>query len=106
MNWLGTARGRLGYAMNDTMAYVTGGLAVGGAQAKADIPGPTVVGSGTQVGWTAGAGIEHAFSNRLSGKIEYLYTDLGTLNIAGSCSTNCFTKVQFSEVRVGLNFKF
>jgi outer membrane immunogenic protein len=30
------------------------------------------------VGWTAGAGLEWAFTGRWSAKLEYLYVDLGT----------------------------
>src|SRR5689334_22653977 len=36
-NWLGTARGRLGYAFDRVMPYVTGGAAFGGI--KTNIPG-------------------------------------------------------------------
>lgn len=35
--WLGTARGRLGYAFDRIMPYVTGGAAFGGI--KTNIPG-------------------------------------------------------------------
>ena len=33
-NWLGTVRGRVGYALDRVMPYVTGGLAVGDIQAN------------------------------------------------------------------------
>jgi outer membrane immunogenic protein len=34
----------------------------------------------TRFGWTAGGGIEYAFNNYLSGKVEYLYVGLGSQN--------------------------
>jgi len=104
VGWLGTARGRIGMALDNTMPYVTGGLAVGGVSGS--FVNVNTAGSGTQVGWTAGAGIEHAFSDKLSAKVEYLYTDLGRLELPTNCGTRCYTDINFSMVRVGLNFKF
>jgi outer membrane immunogenic protein len=31
----------------------------------------------TRVGWTAGAGVEWAFADNWTAKLEYLYVDLG-----------------------------
>ena len=53
-DWLGTARARLGLAMDRVMPYVTGGLAYGDVSARAaGIPGK----SDMQAGWTVGAGM-------------------------------------------------
>ena len=50
-SWLGTARGRLGYAFDRFMPYLTGGLAVGNISANTQLlPG----GSTTNAGWTVG----------------------------------------------------
>ncbi len=105
VNWFATARARLGYAMGNTMPYITGGAAAAGLDAY--FPGFAAArGRKARVGWTAGAGIEHAFSSNVTGRIEYLYTDLGRLNITGACNTRCFTDVKFSIVRAGLDFHF
>jgi len=106
VNWFGTARGRLGYAMGNTMPYVTAGLAAAGLDASFVNSKSPTAGKKAKVGWTVGAGIEHAFSSSLTGKIEYLYADLGRLNIADGCVVNCFTDVKFSVVRAGLDFHF
>jgi len=62
--------------------------------------------SSTQVGWTAGAGVEYAFTPNWTAKVEYLYVDLGNL----SCNLNCAsgTSVTLTEniVRAGINYKF
>ncbi len=73
-NWLGTVRGRLGYAFNRFMPYVTGGLAVG--DIKSSIAG---VGDAeeTKTGWTVGGGVEAAIAGPWTAKVEYLYVDLG-----------------------------
>jgi len=101
VNWFGTARARLGYAMGDTMPYLTGGVAAAGLDAH-DGGGFTFA-RDVNVGWTAGAGIEHAFSSSVTGKIEYLYTDLGRLNFSNA---PFYTDVKFSLVRVGVDFHF
>ena len=51
--WFGTLRGRLGYAADRFMPYITGGLAYGKVEASI----PAVGGdSETRLGWTAGVG--------------------------------------------------
>lgn len=97
--WLGTVRGRLGYAVDRFMPYVTGGLAVG------DIKN-TITGLGTanetKAGWTAGAGVEYAFNGPWSIKAEYLYVDLGRGGAIGGSNA----KFQTNVVRAGLNYRF
>jgi outer membrane immunogenic protein len=101
-SWLATVRGRLGYAMDRWMPYVTGGLAIG--DVRASQAGIASV-SETNAGWTVGAGIETAFAPRWSAKLEYLYVDLGDVNCAACAPAS---NVDFSAhlVRAGLNYKF
>jgi outer membrane immunogenic protein len=73
-DWNGTLRGRIGYAMDRFMIYGTGGLAVANAEAS----DASSSDSQTAVGWTAGAGVETAFTNNVFGRVEYRYTDLGS----------------------------
>jgi outer membrane immunogenic protein len=105
-NWLGTARARVGFALDRVLFYGTGGAAYGNIDASAN----GVLNSSTQIGWTAGAGIEGAFADNWTAKIEYLYADLGH----GSCTTACGSppfatqSVSLKEnlVRLGVNYKF
>src|SRR5450631_4015490 len=53
-NWLGTARARLGLAVDRFMPYVTGGAAFGDIKTSA----AGFADSTTKTGWTAGCGIE------------------------------------------------
>jgi outer membrane immunogenic protein len=98
-NWLGTARGRLGYAFGNFMPYVTGGLAVG--DIKSSIAG---VGEATETkaGWTAGGGVEAHINGPWSVKAEYLFVDLGR----GGSVLGSDSKFQTHIVRAGLNYKF
>ncbi|MFN0191232.1 MAG: outer membrane protein [Aestuariivirga sp.] len=78
---IATIRARAGMAFDDTLVYVTGGAAFANAAFGGEVgpPPPGVSASDEDnkwiVGWTAGAGMEHAFADGLTGRIEYLYMD-------------------------------
>ena len=103
--WLGTARGRLGYAFDRFLPYVTGGAAFGSVRPSVN-PGPLFTATDTRIGWTFGAGLEYAFLGNWTAKIEYLYVDLGSF--ATGFTAPIVNTVSFQEhvVRVGLNYKF
>ncbi|MCK0196697.1 porin family protein [Ancylobacter sp. 6x-1] len=99
LDYFGTVRARLGYAFDNVMPYVTGGFAYG--HNKIDYLGWDE--SKTHTGWTAGAGVEYAFNNNWTAKIEYLYVDLGDeyySNIDAKAGINS------NIVRAGINYKF
>ena len=48
--------------------------------------------SATQVGWTAGGGIEFAFTPNWTAKVEYLYVDFGSLLPGSKLPTASATK--------------
>lgn len=98
-NWLGTARGRIGYAFDRFLPYVTGGLAVGDVKTSATGLGST---SSTKAGWTLGGGVEAAIAGPWTAKVEYLYVDLQNANAPAGSSTDFRTNV----VRGGLNYRF
>ncbi len=101
-NWLGTVRGRLGWAAGQFMPYVTGGLAFGDIEVRRTGFGRT---EGTEVGWTLGAGVEAALWGPVSAKIEYLYVDLGDGGrIPGPGGGR--SDFQTSIIRAGLNYRF
>src|SRR5262249_33263250 len=79
-----TGRRAVGYALDRTLIYATGGSAY--INYKMDITGlgTTVSSNASKSGWTIGGGIEHALWDRWTAKIEYLYMD------TGSTSTSLF----------------
>ena len=81
-SWLATVRGRVGYAFDRFLPYITGGLAVGNI--KASQPGFTG-GDDTNAGWTAGGGLEFVIAGNWTAKAEYLYVDLGKFNCGLAC---------------------
>ena len=139
LQYLGTVRGRLGYLVMPTLlVYGTGGLAYGGVslnitnfQSWIDPTGAgynaVVAGNGsyanTQVGWTAGGGLEWMFMQNWSAKVEYLYYDLGRISgsfvntwsglgsyTPGSSDvesvTNFSARSSGNIVRAGVNYHF
>ena len=99
-------RGRVGYAFDRFLPYITGGLAVGDIQASQ--PG-FAGGDDTNAGWTVGGGLEFVIAGNWTAKAEYLYVDLGEFNCGLTCG-NGFNpdNVTFSThiVRGGVNFRF
>ncbi len=67
--------------------------------------------SETRSGWTVGVGGEYAFTNYLSGFVEYNYYDFGDRDLHVRHSGRCVLhhrgiKETKSVVRGGLNFRF
>jgi outer membrane immunogenic protein len=112
LDWFGTVRGRVGYASNTWLPYITGGFAYGGLKASLGdgIPATTSA-TGTRGGWTLGAGVEYAIApQHWSVKLEYLYMHLGNLfyDTAQVCGNLSCTSVHnnFNVVRLGVNYRF
>ena len=122
----GTVRGRFGTTITpDVMAYATGGLAVGSIRTSGRLSGTGFDADGnltgvtrsfsdltTKAGWTVGAGLEGRLIGNLTGKIEYLYMDFGTvsanvLNPFNATPVTLSTSSHITDhiVRVGLNYK-
>jgi len=102
--WLGTVRGRIGYSFGHWLPYFTGGGAFGN-EYIADTTGAS--GTKTQAGWTVGGGVEYAFLNNWSAKLEYLYVDLGSTT-CGTSACGSHETVDFTSniVRAGINYRF
>jgi outer membrane immunogenic protein len=131
--WLATFRGRAGYAVNQALFYVTGGLAVGDTRFSRTqtwnfVDGCPIdprngfqdchVGSVTKTsaGATVGAGVEYAFGGNWSAKLEYLHVWLPssasflTQNVGLAPFVQRFNQSvndsNLDIVRVGVNYRF
>jgi outer membrane immunogenic protein len=101
--WLATFPGRFGYAADRVLFYLTGGGAFG------DIVANTTVNwqSENKAGWTAGAGIEGAFTDHWTARIEYLFVDLQNATFTPFAPAAPITvKFNTSLVRLGVDYKF
>jgi outer membrane immunogenic protein len=130
IDWFGTVRARLGFAIDRVLIYATGGLAyadISGGNGFTAVNGVVVAVNGNddiQWGWTIGGGVEFALptnwnmlgSSAVTFRIEGLYVNIeggdraggvfvgpgGPVAVAGNGSSNA----EFGVVRAGLNFKF
>lgn len=106
----GSVRARVGYAWGRFLPYVTGGLAIadvdyGGGPAG----GPCCGFSETALGWTIGAGVAYAFSNSVSARLEYRFTDYG--NESGGLNptfpgVTMTTDLETHAIMAGVSFHF
>jgi outer membrane immunogenic protein len=103
-SWLATARGRVGYAWDRVMPYLTGGLAIGDIEVN-QFPFASV--NETKAGWTVGGGIEAALGGNWTAKVEYLHVDLGSVNCdVTACGVPSRVGFRSEVVRGGVNFRF
>lgn len=97
---MGTVRARFGYANGHALYYATGGLAWIHADTAA-------AGVTTRdqfwIGWTAGAGIEYALSQKWSAKVEYLYADFGLRDVVGGLSVR--DEFNVHTIKLGVNYR-
>ena len=104
-------RGRIGYLLEPRLiVYATGGAAFASVK-EHDVlaaTGAFTDNSATRTGWTLGAGLDYALTNRWIGRIEYRYANFGTF----SYNTAVFGPVTESHkttenaFRLGLAYKF
>ena len=76
--------GRLGWTWDRWMLYAKGGAAWAGDKYSADIPrfDEHILASQTRAGWTVGGGVEWAFWQNWSAKVEYDFYDFGTRDVS------------------------
>jgi opacity protein-like surface antigen len=115
LNSFGTVRGRLGYALENTLFYATGGFAFGSVKDKlilvnpiSGIPVNIATNNQTATGYAVGGGIEFYFERSWSAKLEYEYIDLGsdtlfTSLISGETATARFVHA-YNTIHVGLSY--
>jgi len=111
VNWLASFRGRAGLAIDDTMVYMTGGLAIASIEdtvwaGDADM-GKTQ--TSMPFGWVAGVGVEHRISSTVSITGELLHYAFNPIDIAttdGTYHLTATTDHEFTVARVGMNFRF
>jgi outer membrane immunogenic protein len=111
LDWFGTARGRVGIANGPVLSYVTAGYAFGNVKTNAtQVIGPLASSFSTdrtQSGWVFGSGVEASLGGNWTGKIEYLYLNLGNkTDISTLLATAPInTEIRENIFRVGLNYR-
>jgi outer membrane immunogenic protein len=125
LDYLGTIRGRLGYAYDRFLVYGTGGFAYGTVEHSATLQAPglgTLANANlksTETGFTYGGGFEYALpvdtfihmssTSALTVRVEYLRYELDDNNINVGLP-GVAASIKFKDVgniaRAGINYKF
>ncbi len=121
LNALATLRARAGVLTTEALLlYATGGLAIGWVEESTrlqffTVGGTTFRGSldSARAGWTVGGGGEYRLGGNWTGKVEYLYFDLGSRAVGGIDVLFPLQPFQMRArfdmtghiVRAGINFK-
>ena len=111
-DYFATAAARFGYAWDRTLVY--GKVGAAWTRDKFDITdGVGGFGNGTfdRTGFLLGAGVEYAFWNNFSAKIEYNYLHFGSITEmlttgGGLTATVPSVKLDSHLLKVGLNYRF
>lgn len=113
VKWFGTARGRVGWAFDGALPYITAGLAYGRLRRESInyATGDSLWEEWVNYGWTAGVGLDFALAPNWFARIESLYVDLGDRTYPGATAgMSQWSEVQlgghFALFRAALNYKF
>jgi opacity protein-like surface antigen len=119
VDWTATLTGRVGYAWDRWMVYGKGGAAL--MQETYGLVAPDLItpaspyanAHAVRVGWTLGAGVEHAFHGNWSWKAEYNFMRFDGdeaigINMTGITAIAAIsrTDVDIHAVKLGLNYRF
>ena len=116
--WLATLTGRVGYAFDRVLLYGKGGAAWVGSNNftvtnAATGSSVSFSNNNTNTGWTAGAGVEWAFTNNWSARVEYDFVGLQNTSftvpaafpvVGGDVFTTHNRNIQMATV--GINYRF
>lgn len=111
-DFLASITGRVGYAFDRWMVYGKGGVAFVGDRYHVDDLAGSYLFDATEnrIGWTAGAGVEWAFTPEWSLKLEYNYYGFGTKSVLLVDTTLAMTNApvninqNIQVVTLGVNF--
>jgi outer membrane immunogenic protein len=118
VDWIGTFRGRVGGTYENTLLYVTGGVALAGSTLESTnkavyVDAKTGTDDLLSFGYVVGAGLEHRFHENASLRLEGLY--YGAMNkhtyneeeLHGDMDSGDYAKIDgMLLVRVGLGYYF
>jgi outer membrane immunogenic protein len=102
--WLSTVRARVGYAADRVLFYGTAGGAFGNILANTN--NNTSFASANKAGWTAGAGLEAAFADNWTARVEYLFVDLSNASFNLPAGGPATVKFDANLIRLGIDYKF
>ena len=113
VNWMFALTGRAGVTFDNTLVYGKVGVAwadedyshTGGSAANTRF----LTGGETRVGWIVGLGLEHAWDQNWSVKLEYNYINFGDDRVAltdGDRTALFDVDQDVHAIKVGVNYRF
>jgi outer membrane immunogenic protein len=104
INSMASVRGRVGFAMDRFLPYVTAGWAWADVDRSNSWTGETL--GENYDGWTVGAGFQYAINTNWSAGLEYRYTDFGSQTFEASNGFDTEADLELHTVRFTLNYRF
>jgi len=105
--WLASVRGKLGWAHDRWLLYATGGWQWGSTNIIQN-SGPTATVGLDLSGWTAGVGVDYAWTDKIIVGLEYRYTDFGSVPVAATVASlaGVYDIDNLHAIRLRLGYKF
>jgi outer membrane immunogenic protein len=110
VRWTSRVRGHVGYAFDNWLVFAAGGFAAAdvsfreGTITTTFVPAP--VSGGKYYGWSAGGGIEWAFTRNLVARVEYFYDDYSHKDYVGVLGNPYRVSLTGQTMRGALAWKF
>lgn len=106
IKWFGSVNAKAGYAMDRLLVYGVGGVAFAGIETSQSA-GTAFAKTETNVGWTIGAGVDFALTDKFVVGAQYRYYDFGKEHYdTPDDFLNRDQDVKLHTVGVNLNYKF
>jgi outer membrane immunogenic protein len=98
---LGSARARVGFAVDQFLIYGTGGFGFG----DVEVSDPISRDDQWNLGWVLGIGVEAALNHNWSARVEAFHYDLGSSSYV-LATGNRKVDVDANVIRAGVNYRF
>ena len=106
IKWFGSVNAKAGYAMDRLLVYGIGGIAFGGIETSQTV-GSAFSSTRTNVGWTVGAGIDYALTDKFVVGAQYRYYDFGSEHYdTPDPFVDRDQNVKLNTVGINLSYKF
>ncbi|MBZ9961641.1 MULTISPECIES: outer membrane protein [unclassified Mesorhizobium] len=106
VKWFGSINAKAGYAMDRFLIYGIGGVAFAGIETSQDA-GTSFDNTRTSIGWTVGAGVDYALTDRFVVGAQYRYYDFSKEHFdAPDDFLDRDQNVKLNTVGINLSYKF
>ncbi len=106
VQWFGSIDAKAGFAMDRLLIYGVGGIAFAGIETSQD-GSSTFSSTRTSVGWTLGAGVDYALTDKFFVGAQYRYHDFGSEHFDASDGLpDRDQSVKLNTVGINLSYKF